>query len=316
MPHVTLRQLQSLLSIKRTGKISVSAQELGLTGPAITLQLKQMEEQLGIPLFDRSREGMRPTVAGEAALRAARDIEIRLRGLFDEIDTIRDAQSGRIAIGAVSTAKYFAPALMAAFRAKHPGVEITLTIGNRFAIIDALREYEIDIALMGRPPRDFGVRAQFFGDHPLVIIAAPDHPLAKRHSLSKEDLLAEPFIVRESGSGTRSSLDIFMSDVAGWTDLRHTEMTSNETIKQAVMAGMGIAFISAHTIAMELELKRLKILDVDGMPIRRQWYAVSRTDREPNPMMRAFNDFLVSDGARHLPFIPTIYPEGSDRAGH
>ncbi|NBR12304.1 MAG: LysR family transcriptional regulator, partial [Alphaproteobacteria bacterium] len=279
MRHVTFRQLQSLLAIKRSGKISQAAQELNLTGPAITLQLKQLEEQLGLPLFDRSREGMRPTVAGDAALRAARDIELRLRSFFEEVDAIRDADTGRLAIGAVSTAKYFAPALIAAFRAKHPGIEIVLSVGNRFGIIDALRQYDIDLALMGRPPRDFGVRSLLFGDHPLVMIAAPDHPLTRRRSLSKEDLLDHKFIVREAGSGTRSSLDIFMSDVSGWQELRHTEMTSNETIKQAVMAGMGIAFISAHTIAMELELGRLKILDVEGMPIRRQWYGVTRSDR-------------------------------------
>ena len=312
MRHVTFRQLQSLLAIKRSGKISQAAQELNLTGPAITLQLKQLEEQLGLPLFDRSREGMRPTVAGDAALRAARDIELRLRSFFEEVDAIRDADTGRLANCAVSTAKYFAPALIAAFRANHPGIEIVLSVGNRFGIIDALRQYDIDLALMGRPPRDFGVRSLLFGDHPLVMIAAPDHPLTRRRSLSKEDLLDHKFIVREAGSGTRSSLDIFMSDVSGWQELRHTEMTSNETIKQAVMAGMGIAFISAHTIAMELELGRLKILDVEGMPIRRQWYGVTRSDREANPAMRAFNEFLVAEGARYLPFIPTIYPMQPD----
>ena len=308
MRHVTFRQLQSLLAIKRSGKISQAAQELNLTGPAITLQLKQLEEQLGLSLFDRSREGMRPTVAGDAALRTARDIELRLRAFFEEVDAIKEAGTGRLAVGAVSTAKYFAPQLIAAFRAKHPGIEIVLSVGNRFGIIDALRQYDIDLALMGRPPRDFGVRSLLFGDHPLVMIAAPSHPLAQRRSLAKEDLLGNAFIVREVGSGTRSSLDIFMSDVSGWQELRHTEMTSNETIKQAVMAGMGIAFISAHTIAMELELGRLKILDVEGMPIRRQWYGVTRADREANPAMRAFNEFLVAEGARYLPFIPTIYP--------
>ena len=223
MNHVTLRQLQSLLAIKRSGKISQAAQELGLTGPAITLQLKQLEEQLGLSLFDRSREGMRPTVAGEAALRMARDIELRLRSFFEEVAAIKDAGTGRLAVGAVSTAKYFAPQLIAAFRAKHPGIEIVLSVGNRFGIIDALRQYDIDLALMGRPPRDFGVRSLLFGDHPLVMIAAPDHPLTKRRALAKEDLLGNPFIVREAGSGTRSSLDIFMSDVSGWQERRHTD---------------------------------------------------------------------------------------------
>jgi DNA-binding transcriptional LysR family regulator len=311
MKNITLRQLHSLLAIRRLGKISAAADELGLTGPAVTLQLKQLEDQLGAPLFDRRRDGLQPTIAGEAALRAARDIELRLRQFFEEIDRISDANAGRLRIGAVSTAKYFAPTLMAAFRQLHPGIEISLTVGNRGAIIDALREFEIDLALMGRPPRDFQVRAQVFGDHPLVIIAPPTHRLAQMRNITKEELLNEAFIVREAGSGTRSSLDIFMGDVVGWTDRRFPEMTSNETIKQAVMAGIGIAFISAHTIAMELGLGRLVILDVLGMPIRRQWYSVSRTDLSASPAMYAFNTFLVGQGARHLPFIPTIYPTGS-----
>ena len=308
MKNVTLRQLRSILAIRKTGKISAAADEIGLTGPAVTLQLKEIEAQLGAQLFDRSREGLRPTAAGEATLRAARDIELRMQRLFEEVETLSGANAGRLRIGAVSTAKYFAPNLMAAFGKRHPGVQISLTIGNRGTIIDALREFEIDLALMGRPPRDFEVRPQIFGDHPLVIIAAPDHPLARRHHVTKEDLLPEAFLVREPGSGTRSSLDIFMNDVVGWGGIRHPEMTSNETIKQAVMAGMGIAFISAHTIALELEMRKLVIVDVAGMPIRRQWYSVSRVDRSLTPAMSAFNAFLVEEGARHLPFIPTIYP--------
>ena len=309
MRNVTLRQLHSILAIRRTGKISTAAEQLGLTGPAVTLQLQQLEDQTGVSLFDRGRGGLRPTEAGEAALRAAQDIEVRLRQLFEELETISEANAGQLRIGAVSTAKYFAPTLMAVFRDLHPRVNISLTVGNRGAVIDALRDYEVDIALMGRPPRDFSVRAQIFGDHPLVIIAPPDHPLAQRHNISKEELLTETFLVREVGSGTRSSLDIFMSDVVGWTERRHAEMTSNETIKQAVMAGIGIAFISAHTIAMELELGRMTILDVSGMPIRRQWYSVSRSDRSMSPTMASFNQFLIEQAARHLPFIKTIYSE-------
>jgi DNA-binding transcriptional LysR family regulator len=316
MRNITLRQLNSILAIRRTGRISSAAEQIGLTGPAVTLQLQHLEEETGVSLFDRGRGGLRPTAAGEAALRAAHDIEVRLRQLFEEIETINEAGAGQLRIGAVSTAKYFAPKLMAMFRDLHPRVTISLTVGNRGAIIDALRDYEIDIALMGRPPKDFNVRSQIFGDHPLVIIAPPDHPLAKRHMISKDDLLPETFLVREAGSGTRSSLDIFMNDVAGWADLRHAQMTSNETIKQAVMAGIGIAFISAHTIAMELALGRLVILDVIGMPIRREWYTVSRGDRSLSPAMAAFNQFLIENGAQHLPVTPIIYSEAeSHRTG-
>jgi DNA-binding transcriptional LysR family regulator len=286
----------------------LAANQLGLTGPAVTLQLKQLEEEVGLRLFDRTPNGMRPTAAGTAALEAAHVIQERLRVLEDEITAFKSGKRGTLKLGAVSTAKYFTPRLIAAFRKSHPDIDIELFIGNRAETIDALRHQTIDIALMGRPPRDVEVEAFLFGDHPLVIVAPPDHPLAKKRDISKEEIAAEKFLVREPGSGTRSSLEVFFADIPGKIDNLGTEMGSNETIKQAVMAGLGVAFISAHTIEQELQMGRLVILDVVGMPIRRQWFSVSRADRTPSPAMRVFQDFLYREGARYLPVIPTTYP--------
>ena len=242
---------------------------------------------------------------------AAQMLEERLRLLEDEIDAIKGLRVGSLILGVVSTAKYFAPQLMAIFRKQHPDIAIKLAIGNRAETIAALKSHAVDMALMGRPPKDIPLRSTVFGDHPLVMIAAPDHPLAKFRDITKERIAQEHFLVREPGSGTRISLEIFLSELPGRLDDLGTEMSSNETIKQAVMAGLGIGFISAHTIALELEFGKLAILDVIGMPIRRQWFSVVRTDRTLSPAMKAFQDFLTRKGAQFLPSIDRLYPASS-----
>jgi DNA-binding transcriptional LysR family regulator len=252
---------------------------------------------------------MRPTAAGLAFVDAAQAIEERLRLLEDQMDAIKGVRTGSLRLGVVSTAKYFAPSLMAAFMKEYPDIAMRLIVGNRAETIGNLKNHDLDIALMGRPAKDVPVRATAFGDHPLVIIAPPDHPLAKARDISKERIAEENFLIREPGSGTRISLEIFLSELPGRLDDPGVEMGSNETIKQAVMAGLGIAFISAHTIASEVEAGRLVILDVVGMPIRRQWFAVMRTDRAISPAMATFHDFLMRKGAMYLPLFGKLYPE-------
>lgn len=308
MRNLTLRHLRATQEIGKHGTIVQAANALGLTPSAVTIQLKQLEEDAGIILFDRTNDGVRPTAAGLAFIDAARSVEERLRQLEDAIDAIKGVRSGSLALGVVSTAKYFAPSLMATFRKSHPGIAVSLTIGNRAEIIAKLKDHDVDIALMGRPPKDIPLHAGVFGDHPLVMIAPPDHPLAKKRDITKEEIAKEHFLVREPGSGTRISLEIFLGEIPGRIDDLGTEMSSNETIKQAVMAGLGIAFISAHTIAMELEFGKLVTLDVIGMPIRRQWFSVTRTDRTVSPAMNAFQVFLRERGAQCLPFFDKLYP--------
>lgn len=309
MRNLSLRQLRSVEAVQRHGKVVAAAAELGLTSPAVTLQLQQLERDLGLSLFDRTTAGMRPTDAGLAVLDAARAIEERLRALSDEIDAIRGVKRGSLRLGVVSTAKYFAPRLMAAFMAGFPEIEMRLFVGNRAETIERLRDHAVDVALMGRPPAGIPVSAVVFGDHPLVIIAAPEHPLVGRRDISREEFAREPLLMREQGSGTRISMEIFMRDVPGFLEKPANEMDSNETIKQSVMAGLGVAFISAHTVASELESGRLALLDVVGLPIRRQWYAVARRDRAMTPAMGAFHDFLARQGARHLPFFDRLYAD-------
>ncbi len=303
MQSITLRQLRTVRAIQSCGKVIKAANELGLTAPAVTLQLKQLEEAFGLPLFDRTSEGMRPTAAGLVVLEAANAIEERLRTLSDEMQAVAGARVGKLRLGVVSTAKYFAPRLIAAFLEKYPGIKVDLLIGNRAETIAALRGHDLDLAIMGRPPRDVPLRSTVFGDHPLVIIAPAGHPLAKKRKIRKEEIALEQFLVREPGSGTRISLEIFFADIPEKMEELGAEMGSNETIKQAVMAGLGVAFISAHTVEQELRLGRLVILDVEGMPIRRQWFLVSRLDRSVSPAMDVFIRFLTSEGRRYLPVI-------------
>ncbi len=308
MRNLTLRQLRSVQAIDQHRTIAAAARHIGLTAPAVTLQVKQIEDDFGLPIFDRTSDGMRLTSAGTAVLAAANAIEKTLRSLANEIDAIKGVRSGSIRLGVVSTAKYFAPRLIAGFRKEFPDIDIKLTVGNRSEIVADLRSYRLDIALMGRAPSEFPVDSVIFGDHPLVMISAPDHPLVAARAIGRERLLQETILIREPGSGTRSSLEVFFADHPGAMEARTSEMGSNETIKQAVMAGLGIAFISAHTIEFDVEMKRLAVLDVAGMPIRRQWFAVCRRERISAPAEIAFKAFLSKRGAAHLPMLDRLYP--------
>lgn len=303
MINVTLRQLRSFRAVLASGKISSAARTLGLTGPAVTMQIKQLENELGLPLFDRTRGGMRPTAAGEIVAEAAAQMEHILRQTESELDALRGIKTGTARLGVVSTAKYFTPSIIAAFRKANPGIDVQLTIGNRTDITAAMRAQTVDLALMGRPPRDMPLNSAMIGLHPLVIVAPPDHELAGARQIGKERIAEEQFLIREQGSGSRAALGLFLSDIAGRVAHLGTEMGSNETIKQAVMAGLGIALISAHTIASELEAGRLVLLDVVGLPIQRQWFVLSRSDRTLLPAAAALQGYMIRYGANYLPKI-------------
>lgn len=304
MHNLTMRQLRSIQTIDKTKKISTAAREIGLTAPAVTLQLQQVEEASEILLFERSKFGMQTTMAGRAYVEAAGAIEGILRQLEDKIDALKEGKSGRIRLGIVSTAKYFAPYLVAGFAKSNPDVEIVMTVGNREQLLEMLHSHEADLFIMGRPPNNINVNSFIFGDHPLVVIAPPDHPLANKGEISKERIADETFLIREKGSGTRTSLEIYLGEIPGRLDSLGIEMDSIETIKQSVMAGMGIGVISAHTIAQEVETGRMVILHVEGMPINRQWFSVTRAGMAISPAMASFQKFLQSNATRYFPQFP------------
>lgn len=308
MRNLSLKQLQAVAAVARLGTMTRAAQELNVTSAALYARIRQLEEEAGLLLFDRTPGGLRPTDAGREMLWAIDSINTVLETCTDRLRTLRGAEGGRVALGVVSTAKYFAPQVIAGFVKGHPGVEISLSVRNRGQTVEALRGYEIDFAVMGRPPRDFPIEAETFGQHPLVLVAAPDHPLAGKAGLARTDLTDQPFFMREEGSGTRTVFEEFMNGILVKRALLDIDTGSNETIKQAVMAGLGIALLSAHSVAAEVQGGRLALLDVAGLPIRRDWYLVRRADKVLGPAASAFWSYLMSDGASWLPGVDRLKP--------
>jgi DNA-binding transcriptional LysR family regulator len=303
MHNLTFRQLETVREVSRCGTMIKAAKALCVTPAALTSRVKLLEEDLGLQLFERSEGRLRLTEAGKEVIAAAARIDNVLSDLLGTLQGTNGMLGGRIRIGVVSTAKYFAPRLIAAFMKQHPAVDLRLSIHNRRDIVSMLFDYEIDIALMGRPPEDFSVKSEPIGPHPHVIIAPPDHPLARKARISKSELASQNFIVREEGSGTRSMFDYFFSGLAMRSHKVRIEIGSNETIKQAVMAGLGISLISAHTIEAEIASGRLVVLKMEGLPIMRKWFAIQRTDRVLSAPGRAMWTFMVNKGADFLPQV-------------
>jgi LysR family transcriptional regulator, low CO2-responsive transcriptional regulator len=299
---VTLRQLRFLAATARAGSLAGAAIELHLTAPAIAQQLRLLEHRAGLPLLERGPAGQRPTEAGRVLLDAITRIEAELAHTRDSLRTLRAAETGRVALGAVSTAKYFAPHVLAAFHHAHPGVTVTLQVGNRDEILNRMEKFEIDLAVMGRPPGGLEVDQAVFGDHPYVVIAAPDHPFVAHRDIALPELADQTFLFREPGSGTRVHLDSILSS-ADLAPGKAMEMASNETIKQAAIAGLGIALISGHTVAAEVRDGRLAVLDVQGLPIRRHWLVVRMSRRAIAPAAEALWTFFQREGPRHLPSL-------------
>ncbi|MDI6747662.1 MAG: LysR family transcriptional regulator [Rhodocyclaceae bacterium] len=294
MKHVTLRQLKVFEALSRHLSFSRAAEELHLTQPAVSMQVKQIEEQAGLPLTEMVGKKVFLTVAGEEVARHARRIAQQLREASEALDAIRGVRGGRLSIGAISTAKYFTPRLLMEFRRRKPGVELNLSVNNRETVVRQLADNEIDLAIMGKPPQEFTTVSEAFADHPLVIVAAADHPLAGSKQVTPAQLSEETFLIRESGSGTRATMERYFTDV-GITPLHVLEMVGNETVKQSVMAGLGVAFISAHSVALECEFGRLVRLPVTGTPVIRRWYVVHRAEKALLPVAETFREFLLAE---------------------
>jgi LysR family transcriptional regulator for metE and metH len=307
----SLRQLRALATTAEQGGISAAASVLGLTPPAVSQQLRLLESALGgVPLLARGAEGLRPTSAGREVLAALSRIEAALADCAAGIDALRGLASGGVSVGAVSTAKYFAPFALAAFQRAHPGIEISVRVGNRQQIVALLEAFDLDIAITGYPPDRLKLERAVIGAHPHVIIAAPDHRLVRRRRIPLERLNAETFLLREPGSGTRDLMRRLFG-TAMPPGRNAVELGSNETIKQAVMAGMGIALLSAHTVAAEVNDGRIAVLDVEGLPIVRQWFIVRRQDARVLPAAQALWKHFLNEGGKFLPALAPRLRAGS-----
>ncbi|MGH8676000.1 MAG: LysR substrate-binding domain-containing protein [Burkholderiales bacterium] len=292
----TLRQLQIFEAAARHLHFGRAAEELHLTQPAVSLQLKQLEEHAGLPLFEHLGRRVQLTAAGREVARYGRAVLQLLREAEETLSAMKGVGGGELHIAVVSTAKYFASALLAEFRRAHAGVKVRLVVNNREAVIHELAQNTVDLALMGRSPRELETVAIPFARHPLAFIASPGHPFASARRVRLTQLAGETFLIRERGSGTRSSMERVFSE-RGFKPAETMEMSSNETIKQAVMAGMGVSFISLHTVALELAARRLAVLRVPGTPVMRDWYAIHRKGKRLSPTAQAFKEFLAERGA-------------------
>jgi DNA-binding transcriptional LysR family regulator len=299
MRGVSLRQLSVFAAVAKHLSFARAAEELHLSQPAVSMQIKELESAVELPLFERAGRSIRLTMPGEYLLVYAKRMLATVKEAGDAMAKLRKVQGGRINIGMVSTAEYFLPRLLARFRAEHPAVDMRLRVGNRESLSKLLHDNEVDLAVMGRPPRELDTRAEPFAAHPLGVIASPEHPLARRREIAPKALDAEPFIVREPGSGTRAAMEQFFRDhrIAATPIM---EMTSNETIKQAVIANMGLAFVSLHTVALELSVGQLVALDVAGLPLMRRWYIVGVGRKPLSPAAEAFRYFVLDQGERLL----------------
>jgi DNA-binding transcriptional LysR family regulator len=292
--HLTLRQLRVFESVAHHLNYTRAAEELHLSQPAVSMQIKQLETQVGLPLFEHVGKRVFLTEAGREVATFAKTINRQLDDLENTLTRLKGLDSGKLCISVASTANYFIPTLLATFSRRHPNVQISLDVTNRQSLLDQLADNAVDLVIMGQPPDDNDLEAGAFMENPLVIVAPPDHELAARRNTPLNRLTKETFLVRESGSGTRSAMERFFAE-RGTKVKTGMEVGSNEAIKQSVQAGLGLGLLSRDTVEMEITLGRLAILDVQDFPIVRHWYVVHRRGKRLSRAAQEFKDFLLHE---------------------
>jgi DNA-binding transcriptional LysR family regulator len=297
MKNATLRQLRVFESAARHLSLTRAAEELHLTPPAVSIQIRQLEGHAHAELFERVGRRLKLTQAGAEVLARSREILAQIRGAEETIAGLASLEQGVLDVAVINAGDYFFPWLVAAFRDKYPGIRARLAVGNREELLASLARHETDLAVMSHPPSQPEFAADAFAPHPHVIVAAPGHPLTRKRSVTIEAIGREPLITREAGSATRLAMDQAFAEARVRPRIE-MEIASNETIKQAVAAGFGLGFLSAHAVQQELVLKRLAVISVKGFPVMRQWYVVHRRDRRLPQIAGAFRDFVVKEGAR------------------
>jgi DNA-binding transcriptional LysR family regulator len=295
MRRYTLRQLDTFLEVVRTGSVSGAAAKLHVTQPAVSMQLRQLEDTFGVPLLEVVGRRVRLTEAGRDLEQCAADAVARLKELDDRLAAHRGLKKGKVDLAVVSTTKYFMPMLLVHFRSKFPDIAISLQIHNRESMMKLLARNEVDLIIMGRVPGDMACSSTEFATNPMGVVCAPNHPLSRRRGADFSVLQGQDFVVREQGSGTRSTMEKLFAE-HGVTPNIVMEMPSNESIKQAVMAGMGMSFLSLRTVRHELASGHLVLLDIVGLPILRHWFVTHLSAKRLSPAAEALKHFLVEEG--------------------
>ena len=296
MFHVTLRQLQVFETVARLLSYSRAAEALYLSQPAVSMQIKQLEESIGLPLFEQMGKKIFLTEAGRELFPCSCAITQQLADMDVLFRDMKGLEHGRLNISVVSTANYFTPQLLAKFCQRHPNIKVTLNVANRDAVLQQVADNATDLAVMGQPPESSDIVAEPFMKNPLVVIAPPGHPLCKLKRIKLNRLEQETFLLREQGSGTRGAMERFFAK-HGIQVHAGMEMGTNEAIKQAVQAGMGLGILSRHSIELELETGRLAVLNVEHFPLLRHWYIAHRRGKRLSATAQAFKQFLLAEAA-------------------
>ena len=296
MKNATLRQLKVFECVARHLSFTRAARELHLTQPAVSTQVKQLEAHVGLPLFEQLGKKVYMTPAGIEMLHHSRAIIQQFREADEAMQQQKGASKGKLNVTIISAGDYFFPHLLSAFTRKLPGVALYLSVMNREQLLRRIADNQTDLGVMVRLPEDPDLDTEAFAPHPYVVVAPPTHPLAPRRRIPLSLIAGERFVVREEGSDTRSAMAHGFGHWLPRLDVA-MEIESNEMIKQAVMAGMGLSFLSAYTIALELKVGSLAVLDVQGFPLMESWYVVHRRQKRLPPVASAFKTFLIEEGA-------------------
>jgi DNA-binding transcriptional LysR family regulator len=295
--HLTLRQLQVFESTARHLSLSRAAEELHLSQPGVSMQLKKLAEAVGHPLLEHAGKRIQLTVQGQDLINTAREVLGAVKRYELSLVAKRGLSGGSLQIVAITTATYFVPSLLGEFSKRHPGVKVSLRVTNREEVLSRLAAGLEDLYILGQPPEGLAATAIPFLENPLVVLAAPDHPLAKKRDIPLARLAEEPWLLREPGSGTRKAVERLFAE-HGLALAARMELGSNEAIKQAVLAGLGISVLSRHTLTLHSP-DQFAILDAAGFPIRRRWYAVYPAGRLRTVVARTFLDFLLTHEKTH-----------------
>jgi len=297
--HLTLRQIEVFNAVARLGNYTKAAKALHLSQPAVSMQIRQLEENIGLPLFELVGKKIHLTDAGKHMYEYGRNMADLVDEADEVFEAIKGVEKGRLSISVATTASHFATRMLAAFSNRHHGITISLDITNRETLRNQLEQNEPDLVIMGQPPRGIEVEADAFMENPLVMIAPADHPLIDEKAIPLSYFSNENFVVREQGSGTRYAIERFFEQ-HGVDFNSGIEMSSNEGIKQAVEAGLGLGIVSIHTLELELETQRLKMLAVEDFPIRRYWYIMNRKGKHLSPAAKAFKEFVLDEAEEFI----------------
>lgn len=297
--NITLRQLKVFERVARRLSFTRAAEELFLTQPAVSMQIKQFEESVGLPLFERLGKKIYLTRAGEELYRLSRTISQQLEEAEALVEELKGTEGGRLLVAVANTVHYFGIRLLAEFCRRHPKVRVSFKVTNRKGLLRQLEDNESDIVLMGQPPDDDSLEADAFLDNPVVVIAPVNHPLAGRDSIALDELRSETFIMREQGSGTRNSVERFLAERGVRLNVT-MDMNTNDAIKQGVEEGLGLGIVSIHTLERELEDGHLAVLNVESFPIMRKWYVVHRAGKRLSAVAREFADFVKNESPQFV----------------